>query len=867
MNIPYLENIQQDSAYTQYRWCSYFGINLVSCPLSSARASDGILRADKGLSAQADLINTLYIPDPIKKFAIRYIVYPEPTSFSAGRIEVGLLVKICAASEAEVVEYAKNMYNQLIMLLGGTFPDYIWRAVEERDAFLKLWQPFDWTSAHIVEIRRREDLVQLDKPLPIRSIGFSTADIDSKSGPERQVYFIHPFSPRLGNFERILRTMLLHNETAVLTAIISPTRLEKKEERILMEEIAKCEGYINPPMENLQRVYNQRAQLLIHGHTNQFLRLQDAPFLFNVSLSSPSPIPPSLSEAVGVAISTPIGQKFDERDADLTLLLTGGYDILVPDVPEQLEAARKNAQNLEYEIWGDSLAPSGLQRLRFLVDGREASSAFRFPIDSGDGLPGLVTHSRRVHPIARDMVPMGSNGEHRCTLIGTNNFLGLEQNVFIMEQDRLQHLYVVGQTGTGKTTLLKTMIFSDMQAGRGLAVIDPHGDLFEELLGSIPTNRMEDVVVLDASDMQFPVGLNLLECNDEEQRQFVVREMRAIMKRLIEDLYQHRASEYTGPIFYQHMQMNMLLTMSDFDNPGTLLQFYEIFNHRDYWERWLPLKWKDPMLERWVNEVLPDTDYPRRNNPQEASFGEYINSKFMDFMFDPRLRMIFGQPYSTINLNRIMDEGKILLVNLAKGSLGEANAQFLGLILMAKIQAAAMSRVKIDPKNRNSFYLYVDEFHSLATENFSVMVSEARKFGVGLILANQFISQIKDESIINAIFGNVGTILSFRLGWNDAERIEGQFYPFFNRTDLVNLPNWQTCVKTTNKGQSIAPFSLNTILSPTAPSEHLADKIRRISQEKYGRNREEVEKIITQSLALDQGKSSDSDNGPLTLNL
>lgn len=368
--------------------------------------------------------------------------------------------------------------------------------------------------------------------------------------------------------------------------------------------------------------------------------------------------------------------------------------------------------------------------------------------------------------------------------------------------DRRLHMYVVGKTGTGKSTLLKTMILSDMAEGEGLAVIDPHGDLFDELIGSVPRNRWDDVVILNPMDMDYPVGLNMLECPNEEQRHFVVREMRAIMERLLADQYQHAAAEFAGPVFYWHMQNNMLLVMSRKDDPGTWLEFYEIYQHKDYWRKWKPLQWEEPMLERWVR-VLEVMDYTKRYS-EGQSYGEWLSSKFVDFVFDPKLRLMFGQKRSTIDLREIMDQGKILLVNLRKGELAEANARFLGTVLMAKILQTAMQRTKVSPEKRRLFYLYVDEFQSLATESFVLLLSEARKFGIGLILANQFISQIKDERIVQSVFGNVGTLISFRIGHEDAEIIAPHFVPVFNSHDLTNLPNWTACIKTTAKGQVLS---------------------------------------------------------------
>jgi len=412
-------------------------------------------------------------------------------------------------------------------------------------------------------------------------------------------------------------------------------------------------------------------------------------------------------------------------------------------------------------------------------------------------------------------------------------------------------MYVVGQTGTGKTTLLKTMILDDLEAGKGLCVVDPHGDLFKEILGAIPEHRMQDVVVLDPTDREHPVGLNLLEAATEEERYFVVQEFAAIVMRLLVDEFGWEARTMVGPAFFQHMRMNMLLAMSNSDDPGTLVEFCAIFELPNYWRRWMPLRTSDPQLERWVANVLPNQNY-LASPPGEMGMGSYVVSRFHSYVFDPMLRSIFGQKRTTIDFREAMDSGKVVVVNLAKGELSEQNSRFLGMVLMAKIQAAAVSRVHLPAAQRRDFFLYVDEFQSIATESFVTMLSEARKFGLGLVLANQFVHQLRDPRIIDAIFGNVGTLVCFRLGQQDAEIMEREMYPVFTRSDLINLPNWQAYVSTLVNGQSAPPFTVETMLPRTAPDEKRARRVRELCRRRYGRPRREVEREIARSL---QGSS------------
>ena len=357
------------------------------------------------------------------------------------------------------------------------------------------------------------------------------------------------------------------------------------------------------------------------------------------------------------------------------------------------------------------------------------------------------------------------------------------------------------------------------------------------------------MVILDPTDVEFPVGLNLLECEGAEDRYFVVREFRGIMQRLLTDQYGSISAEWAGPAFFQHMQLNLMLAMSNPDNPGTLLEFYNIFQSQHYWKRWLPLRWSDARLRTWVEQTMPNMDYLKRGGDNHITWGEYLSSKFEDFVFEPKLRVIFGQKRSTIRIREIMDQGKILLVNLAKGQLAEPNARFLGMVLLAKIQAAAMARSHIPQAKRRTFFLYVDEFQSVATENFVLLLSEARKFGVALTLANQFLSQITDKRIQQAIGGNVGTQICFRVGLEDAEMIEPQFAPFFDKFDLANLDNRNAYVRTTVDGKSVNPFTLETTLPQQPTSETAAREVAKASRQKYGRAKAEIERELESSQA------------------
>lgn len=273
--------------------------------------------------------------------------------------------------------------------------------------------------------------------------------------------------------------------------------------------------------------------------------------------------------------------------------------------------------------------------------------------------------------------------------------------------------------------------------------------------------------------------------------------------------------------------------------------------------RWLPLAIEDTQLRFWAEHVLARTDYQKPSS-DGPSLGSYISSKFDPFVFDPMLRLLFAQKRSTIRFDQVMDGRKILLVNLAKGLLTETNARFLGMVLLAKLQATVMARARKRKEERRPFYIYVDEFQSLATSSFVGLLSEARKYGVGMVLANQFLTQMEDQRIVNSILGNAGTLICFRLGQPDAKAMEPRLSPTFSASDLQNLPNFHACVATLARGETLRPFSMRTLYHGVDNPD--ADRVRREvvgrSRAKYGRPRVEVEKELAASLA------SPSEAGP-----
>lgn len=417
-------------------------------------------------------------------------------------------------------------------------------------------------------------------------------------------------------------------------------------------------------------------------------------------------------------------------------------------------------------------------------------------------------------------------------LIGKVDFRGEEKKVyFASKKDRRRHFYVIGQTGTGKTSLLQEMIRQDIEAGEGVAIIDPHGELIESALSNIPRERAKDVVLFEPFDTERPVGLNMLEHDAPEQKDFAVQEMIAIFYKLF-------PPEIIGPMFEHYMRNAMLAIMADKETPGTLVEIPRMFTDPEFLENRLK-KVTDPMVRNfWLKEWRQIT-----GNTKSDMLG-YVVSKIGRFIENEMMRNIIGQSRSGFDLEEIMNKKMIFLANLSKGLTGEVNSSLLGLILVSKIQMVAMKRAKQLEQERQDFYLYIDEFQNFTTDSIATILSEARKYRLNLILAHQYIPQLREE-IRDAVFGNVGAIGAFRIGADDAEFLEKQFEPEFSRFDLVNLDNFNLVIKLLMDGKASSPFRLQTIMPQKGNLEQI-EIIKKISKLRYGKNKRSVEAEIAQ---------------------
>jgi len=470
-----------------------------------------------------------------------------------------------------------------------------------------------------------------------------------------------------------------------------------------------------------------------------------------------------------------------------------------------------------------------------ILNNIEMATIFHFP-NKNVGTPNIVWLVAR-----RSSAPIVLPEEGDGVYLGKSVFRGVEKKIFMRDEDRKRHCYLIGQTGTGKSELLKWIALQDIKRGEGVAIIDPHGSDIDDILQKIPPERINDVILFDASDSERPLGINLLEAKTDEERNMLINSFIALLYKL----YDPNKQGIMGPLLERTIRNVMLTAMVDPE--ATMVDVLRLLIDESYHKKFLD-KLTDPLVKRyWIDEVA-HTSQSRKGETMG-----YFVSKFDRFLTDKTLRNIIGQSKSSFNFDDIMAERKILLVDLAKGKIGEENSNFIGLLFVPRILTSALKRHKLTGDFPN-FFMFVDEFQNFATPDFATILSEARKYKLNLTVAHQFIKQLPDE-IKDAIFGNVGTMCVFRVGVEDAEFLEPQFQPAFTKQDLSNLPVGNAYIRLLVNGQPTPPFSLwvdkNDLDSPRKDPE-VARRIKELSRNKYGVPVSEVEESINKRLAVEE---------------
>lgn len=459
----------------------------------------------------------------------------------------------------------------------------------------------------------------------------------------------------------------------------------------------------------------------------------------------------------------------------------------------------------------------------YILNAEELASLWHLPTPWTD-TPNIKWLGARRAPTPSNVPTSPEDGGQ--VQLGFNVYRGVKTPVWIKPKDRQRHMYIIGKSGSGKSELIANLAIQDIKAGRGIAVVEPHGDLIEKILANIPKERIDDVIYFCPADLDRPMGLNMLEAKDESLKDFAVQEMIAIFYKLF-------PPEMIGPMFEHHMRNAMLTLMSDPENPGSIIEIPRMFSDVEFQKVWRA-KVKDPVVRSyWENEVDKTSDF------HKSEMLGYLISKVGRFVENEMMRNIIGQQRSSFDFRDVMDKQKILLVNLSKGKTGDVNAELLGLIIVSKLQMAALGRADMPEADRKDFFLYIDEFQNFITDSIATILSEARKYRLDLIIAHQYIGQLvknNDTKIREAVFGNVGTMLTARVGPEDTETLEKVYSPEFSGYDLINSDKFTWYTKMIVDNAQVKPFTLNFDMPP-AGDVKLADAIKELSRLTYGRDR------------------------------
>lgn len=731
---------------------------------------------------------------------------PDLVSRPQGRIETHLFIRVHGESPECNNEQIMARYLALMPLLSACFPYMEFEPVTNKTALSRSLPPFRAWNA--VSIQRNVEVIQLSAMMERPWVsGFGQFKGKTEGIPSSVIHSC-PFVPSKDDGTRLLNLLMLQLDPCKIVFRLKPGRIDQISLDRMANVVKTCEITLSGNRDN-QVTLNRQVTMLRDITLHQTGHLADACMDLGVFIFSPRPIDPSLADVVGRTIT-------EGRNGEGGDVYRGGFMVKAVDIKKASDS---------------SFFPEDTP---FSIS--EAAAAFRLPVPPLDGQSGLpVKRFRSVMarlPHRKDL-PVDS------LELFDNEHQGLIQPVVMAVEDRMRHMFIIGQTGTGKSSLIQNMVLQDIRSGKGLAVIDPHGDLVDDILLRMPESRKKDVIVFDMLDRHRPLGFNLLAWDTLDERDLIIDSLYQTIDWLFD------MQKTGGPIFDKYFRGMLRLLMMDRHNSEftpTLLEFSQCFINESF-RSWLKKFTNDPVTLDFIQEIEK-----AEGDAKLCNITPYITSKLSRFISDKTLKMIVGQEKTSFDFNDVMNEGKLLFIKLGKGRFGSTVSTLLANQLVTRFKLAAMKRGDISPEKRRDFYLYVDEAHNLPPENFTELLSEARKYRMGLVLATQYTAQLGDKfssnSLLSGVIGNVGTIVSFRLGHEDAINIGQVFRPFFSTRDICELPNYYGYVRTQLNNLAISPFSFKTTRDNTLPDSRRADDIIEHSRNTYGTNWYDVETMI-----------------------
>ena len=667
-------------------------------------------------------------------------------------------------------------------ILATRLPGWEWQSVSEAD-IATLLDPFETTEGG--------DLVRQE--IEVSFAGDKRIDISAFAASDRR----KPVGA-------LIEFMCGQPQPILLALAAQPAHIDEAESLLLNRELGDLAG----------SSYSAQTSPLAAAQANEALtkRLSSRAHFgqLRVSLASPRPLSASLAAIAGDALAAE----------------PGSLKMVQPTGEADREAFSRNLTSVGFELWGPDAEATERAHISdaYFASLEEITATWTMPLPDG------------FTPLDVEMMDPPSRPVPRCVpseglIVGDNGYHSAPRQVALSDSDRSRHMYVVGQTGAGKSTLLLNMIMQDIEAGMGLDVVDPHGDLVDDILARFPKSRAEDLILVDPSDTERPVALNVLESGTDAEQDFVIQSMIEMLYRI----YDPGHTGIMGPRF-EHWFRNGALTVMASPEGGSLLDIPRVFTDDAFLAGLLQHVTDLPVRSFWINELGQTSDFHK-----SEMLGWFVG-KFGAFLTNRAMRDVVGQRSSSFDMRDAMDTGKVVLVRLSKGLLGDINLKWLGMIAVAKIQLAAMGRASVPRDQRRPFGLYVDEFQNFALGSFDEMISEARKYGLSLTMSHQHIGQLPEE-FRRAVFGNVGAIAAFRLGSADAESIADEMAGYRAR-DLTRIENYRCVLRLAVGGRVQPAFDVKTRPARPCNQPESGQAVRELSRLKYGRSVELVEKEV-----------------------
>ena len=736
--------------------------------------------------------------------------YPNLANAAGNKLEI--IFFICGEDKSDemIKEKIISAFLNIKPIITALFPEADFRPVSSLKVLKEMRKYNNFKNA--VSIDRKFKKIALRSPFGLKEIGFGAKVGTEIKQPDKTVLrHIFQWIPSNDDWSNLINVMLNQIDPTRIVIRLKNAPLKERTLINLKKTISACDCFLaSLEAENL--TLKEQALLIRQQTITRIEKLMGDCFNLGVFLLSSNRANSFLGKILGNAI-TGLKDKTNKNT-----FWQGGFQISNVSIDKVIE--------LNYFYDKEPFTAT------------EASCAFRLPNPPFGEVPaGFPVKNFRT---ALAMIS-GNNKDKNSLFIGKNNHKGVEQPVVIDNESRFRHCFLLGQTGTGKSTLMSNMIIQDIQAGRGVAVIDPHGDMIDDILGRIPLERAEDVILFDPLDTGRPIGFNVLEWNTIQERDLIVDEIYQILHQIY-DLV-----ETGGPIFELYFRGALALLMGDHKREftSTILDFAPFFLDEDF-RKYL----KDSVNDVNLHDFLKQAERASGDVSMNR-VAPYIISKFARFQ-DATLKRIIGQSRTTFNIEEIMNTGKIFLIKLGKGRFGGVTSALLANMIVSRIKLAAMKRGELSPSKRREFFIYIDEAHNLPAENFMELLSEARKYRLGLVLATQYAAQLTKSSVgtrdnlLSALLGNVGQTIVFRLGQEDAKKMAASFEPSFAEQDIIALPNWHGYVRMQQKNNALSPFSIKTSVNKTPYHSGTADKIKTLSRLKYGMDSSVVDQAILQ---------------------